>query len=309
MHSSFVYHPLEQEIQITHLISLFHEKYPRNFSFKGETHDFWEFVYIDRGQLLITTGTDQYLLKAGEVIFHKPGEFHALQAYNHIASDVITSAFVCESPAMANFDRRIFRLSVREREYLYSAVRMKADIFHPDSPTAKTFASHQIARNNLELFLIHLINRSRQPGAPSFETRIESYAQQKKMQEMAKKINAYLEAHLSEKLSLEKIASDLNYSVSHMTKQYHRQTGQSIISTFNSMKMNEARRRIQEGSKTITQIANELGYDNIAYFSRLFSQHFGVSATETARSFKLATEDTIIPNMDHTEPIGNPTEK
>jgi YesN/AraC family two-component response regulator len=101
-------------------------------------------------------------------------------------------------------------------------------------------------------------------------------------------------AHLCEKLSLEKIASDLNYSVSHMTKLYHRQTGESIICSFTKMKMAEALRRIQEGNKSITQIATDLGYDNIAYFSRVFMKHHGITATEAAHSYKLAAEDAVV---------------
>ncbi len=50
------HHLFHKELAITELISLFYYKSPRNFCFAGETHDFWEFIYIDKGQMLITAG-------------------------------------------------------------------------------------------------------------------------------------------------------------------------------------------------------------------------------------------------------------
>ena len=41
------YYSFVKELNISHLISLFYYKSPRNFLFEGESHDFWEFIYID----------------------------------------------------------------------------------------------------------------------------------------------------------------------------------------------------------------------------------------------------------------------
>ena len=70
-----------------------------------------------------------------------------------------------------------------------------------------------------------------------------------------------------------------------MKKLYRRQTGRGIIDTFIGLKMDEARRQLLEGRMNVSQIAAGLGYDNAAYFSRLFRRRFDMTPSECARSF------------------------
>ena len=281
---------LQRDIEITHLISLFYLKCPRNFAFSGEAHDFWELVYIDQGQILVTAGEKQYLLKAGELAFHKPGEFHALHAFDESSANLIIASFICRNSCMRYFEHRFTSLNVREREYLYEALRKSEGVL--DNGMASEFdrkipfGELQIIRSNMELLLVHLIRRSESTG---IQERIESYIQMTHTRQTAEQVNAYLEARLSENLTLERIADDLGYSVSQMKKLYRRQTGRGIIDTFITMKMEEARRQLLDGRLNISQIAASLGYENPAYFSRLFRQRFDMSPSECARSYTKRT--------------------
>lgn len=284
----FTYIPLRRDIVLTHLISLFYQKFPRNFYFGGEAHDFWELVYIDKGQLLVTAGEKQYLLKAGEMAFHKPSEFHALRAFGEVAANVIIASFVCVNPCMRYFEHRFISLAAQEREFLYEALQHSEVIldngFASKTPAQAPFGDMQIVQANLELLLIRLIRRGE---SAKIQTRIETYIQMTHTRQTAEQVDAYLEAHLPENLTLSRIAADLGYSVSQMKKLYRRQTGRGIIDTFIGLKMDEARRRLREGRLNISQTAAALGYDNAAYFSRLFRQRFDMTPSECARSFAL----------------------
>ena len=57
------------------------------------------------------------------------------------------------------------------------------------------------------------------------------------------------------------------------------------------MKINEARRMIRNQSLNFTQIADQLGYTSIHYFSRQFKKITGMSPSEYASSIKLLAED------------------
>lgn len=277
--SKYTHIPFQKEIELTHIISLFYLQSPRNFYFGGEAHNFWELVYIDKGQLLVTAGENKYLLKAGELAFHKPNEFHALCAYGDVSANAIIASFVCENPCMEYFEHRFTFLNAREREYLYEALRHNKVLKKRDDAS---FGSLQIIQANLELLLLSLIRRSDSTG---ISTRVESYAQQTHYRSTAEQVNAYLEANVTEKLTLERIASDLNYSVSQMKKLYRRQAGRGIIETFIQLKMDEAKRLLREGKMNIKQIAAYLGYDNAAYFSRIFKKTFDMTPSECARSY------------------------
>lgn len=292
MEQNYTFLPLKSVLRISHLVSLFYNKSPRNFCFDGESHDFWEFIYIDQGKMLITAGDKQYVLRAGELAFHKPGEFHAVCAYEQVPSNFIVSAFVCMDSCMKYFEHRILSLNSRERNCLYEAVRLGKRVFaevqtppvipalHLSDINTK-FGDEQLIQANLELLLLMLLQRDE---GVRIQPRVESYAEQARYKQLADCVKAYLEAHLDQTLTLSQIASDLGYSVSQMKKLFQKDTGGGIIDYFIGLKIDEAKRLIREGNYTLTQIAERLGYENPSYFSRLFKQREDMTPSEYGRS-------------------------
>ena len=63
---------LTDSITIEKIYSIHYFEYMSNFSFEGEIHNFWEFVCVDKGEVVITAGKKNLTLKKGEVVFHKP---------------------------------------------------------------------------------------------------------------------------------------------------------------------------------------------------------------------------------------------
>ncbi|NLM79106.1 MAG: AraC family transcriptional regulator [Ruminococcaceae bacterium] len=289
MQELYQYHYIEKTLSITDLISLFYYKSPRNFSFDGETHDFWEFIYIDKGQMLITAGEQQYVLKAGELAFHCPGEFHAVHACGQTAANFIVCAFTCESSIMQAFRHRILTLNGPPREALQAAVQEagghmlpvegcgRRPLYLPDALPG----GPQLVLGYLEQMLLLLY---RQSHAVRIRQRAETYAQMSNRHQLVERIRHHLEEHVHESLSLGQIARAAGCSVSLMKKKFKVETGQSLIDWFIDLKMGEARRMIEEGDLNFTQIAASLGYDNPHYFSRLFRQRNDMTMTEYGRS-------------------------
>ena len=70
---------LKEELHIRKIYSIHYFEYMKDYVFDGESHDFWEFVFVDSGNLFVTAGDQEVLLASNEMIFHKPNEFHALR--------------------------------------------------------------------------------------------------------------------------------------------------------------------------------------------------------------------------------------
>ena len=49
------YH-LHPALSINEIFSIHYFEYLKDFSYAGETHDFWEFVYVDKGSIGSTRG-------------------------------------------------------------------------------------------------------------------------------------------------------------------------------------------------------------------------------------------------------------
>ena len=78
MKDDFIRQDLSAVLEVDKLITLFYMELPKDFCYDGERHDFWEMVYIDKGEMLCVADQNRFTLKSGEVTFHRPNEFHNL---------------------------------------------------------------------------------------------------------------------------------------------------------------------------------------------------------------------------------------
>ncbi len=289
----FVRNKWELKINVSGIITILFFKFTKNFIFPGETHDFWEFIYVDKGELIITAGEHIYILKAGEMAFHKPYEFHDVKANGTISPNVIVICFTCNSKAMDFFKNKILFLSDDEKQLLSHVVKESEEVFEPIEKAPPVsgmikkvtapFGGEQIIRNDLEKLLITIYRRQdsihiRQRGLRT--------NQQHSYTAVTESILGILEGNIQSKLSLESISKQVNLSVSQMKKVFRNEVGNSIINYFIHLKVEEAKRLINESEWNFTQISEFLGYDTIGYFSRIFKQKTGMTPSEYSLSVK-----------------------
>lgn len=111
---------LNSEICINNIISIHYFEYMSDFYFRGESHDFWEFLCVDKGEIEVQADDTVHILKKGDIIFHKPMEFHNVKANGVIAPNLVVISFECHSPAMEFFQNKILRYGENEKKLLSS---------------------------------------------------------------------------------------------------------------------------------------------------------------------------------------------
>ena len=111
---------LQNLINVSEVVALHYLEFGKNFKTKGESHDFWELVYAEKESLICTADGREIPLMQGEILFHRPGEFHTLAANGQTAPSAFVLCFVCRSDAMAFFENRKLRLEKRLVKLLYS---------------------------------------------------------------------------------------------------------------------------------------------------------------------------------------------
>ena len=98
---------LARTLAVEEIVSVHYFEYSSSYYFEGERHDFWEFLYVDKGELDVRAGEEDRRLSQGQIIFHRPGEFHALSANGVVAPNLVVVSFFCGSEAMRFFEGRI----------------------------------------------------------------------------------------------------------------------------------------------------------------------------------------------------------
>lgn len=281
--------PLKLELEITHLISLHYFEFAKDFIFEGEKHDFWELVYVDAGEIEVTADHIGYALKQGDIIFHKPNEYHSLWANNRIAPNIIVISFECRSAAMQFFEGKMFNLDNDERNLLASAVKHGFLAFETPmgheliNRADASFGAEQHLKIYLELLLLRILS---QDYIDTGEKRLSTTAKERNENEVIDKLIAYMEDHVTETLSLEQLCSHLHISKTFLTRLFKQKTGQSMMHYYTGLKIEKAKRLIRERQHNFTEIAEILHYTSIHSFSRQFKNMTELTPSEYARSIQ-----------------------
>ena len=284
---------LDSVFTVTDLVNISYYKLAKGYEFPGESHEFWEFIYIDKGELVVTAGTNKYLLKAGELAFHCPNEFHSFLAVGQVPVNVFVISFYCDSPCMAAFENKILFLHQQEKQCLASIVReSEASYVHFDNVAPLVdmrkketvpFGGDQLIKTSLEQFFIYIYRRN---DNIHFEERTISSNQMHHHTQVAMAVQEYLGEHFNEKITLELLAGRFNISVSQLKRIFKEQIGSSVITNLTSIRISEAKRMIRENNMNFSQIAEAVGYDNIYYFSTQFKKRTGMTPTEYSKSVR-----------------------
>ena len=288
MSDNFVRQTNKKEIYVSKIVTVLYLENTRDFVFGGESHDFWEFNYIDKGVMAITVEGKEYLLKSGEIVFFQPNEFHSLEARGDSAPNHTVVSFVSNSKAMKYFKNKIIALNSQERKLLsillreglsaYSPINKQPPITGMRERSSAPIGAVQMTFNLLEEFLITLLRRSE--SGISIGTRLVSPMYYESLPDRVKDVAKYMEQNLRQHLSVSQIAQHFSLSESGLKKMFSTDAGCGVTDFFNNMKIEKAKEYIREDEKNFTQISDELGFTSIHYFSRLFKKKTGMTLTE-----------------------------
>lgn len=293
---------LRESISITELVTIHYFEYMSDFSFPGEAHNFWEFVCVDKGDVKIRMGDSDIILKKGQVAFHKPNEFHTVDATGTSAPNLVVISFHCKSAAMAFFEDRILKIDELERNILADIIAEAKTVFKGrlDDPyqtemlrtASATPDAEQLIRIHLEYFLIHLMRRYNHSSITHTDNTLSSLkvTKMKSDTEVLNRIIHYMEMHLNSRITIEQICKDNMIGRSQLQKLFQQKTGLGIIEYFSNMKIETAKEMIRTGHMNFTQISEQLGYTSIHYFSRQFKKITDMTPSEYASSIKAMAE-------------------
>lgn len=256
----------------------------------GESHSFWEFLYVDKGEHNVLIDGVLYHLEAGQLVMYAPYAYHC-EATNRPSSEAQVGiiSFESDSENMSFFANKVISLNAGQRELLSQIITFGIEAFWP-LPSGLDVCGvlpHeevqdyelQKLKNQLELLLIDLYKIADCHMHKAIGANQGNY---KKLQFDA--LTSYLRQHLGTMLTLEQISDDFNISVTYLKNLFREYCGCGPITYFTTLKIDAAKRMIRETSLNFTQIAEQLGFHSIHYFSKVFKEKTGKTLSAYARS-------------------------
>ena len=288
MKAFYVKTQLRSVVNVSRIVTIHYYEFDKNFVFGGERHDFWEMVYVDKGRVEVCRDDERITLEQGEVVFHRPNEFHSIKALDSSPNFFVVS-FVCTSPAMQYFEKyhttldktlKSFISSVlKESESTYVVPKNNTELKKLHKKENAPLGGEQLIKTYLEqllIFLLRGITKKGEVGAFPSKESLENH--------LVTAIKELVEARLEERLSVQEICRTLGYSKSYLSKLFREQTGETIAGYATNRKIKRARQLIREGNRNFTQISDQLCFDNPQYFSRVFKRVTGMTPTEFKQS-------------------------
>ena len=260
--------PVPENLAICDIKTFFTRDCSPDFVFPGETHNFWECLYVLSGSVCASADGRVYNLARGNMICHKPMEFHKFYSDSPSGAQILVFSFSADGALSDKLRDKVFLLSDSERrmaDALLAYVR-GAGFFASDGSITETVAAH------IKLLLITLAGKgesakaSDNPEAFIFSEAVE-----------------YMEENLGSNLKISDIASHIGTSVTVLKRIFSRYSGIGIHKYFLKLKLKRASELLSSG-KTVTETADLLGFSDQGYFSKAFHRETGASPSEIKAS-------------------------
>ncbi len=273
---------LDCPVKIDSIYTVHYFEYTKDFAYSGEVHDFWELVYADKKNLLITAGAQELELEAGQLYLHKPNEFHNIRCDGKRAANSVIISFDCDVPELFSVAGRIITAGEEERRLLGAIVKESGRAFSKgfnDPYTAVmqksskgTYGCEQVLKISIEMLLIRLIRSSK--NTPPVKI--------KKSSSILAEITDFLSMNVESKIVFEDIVKEFNLSPSVIKKIFREQMGCGVMEYFTRLKIDRAKEMIREEKYSFTEIAERLCFNNSQYFTTVFKRVSGMTPTDYA---------------------------
>ncbi|MEG2086700.1 MAG: AraC family transcriptional regulator [Angelakisella sp.] len=99
-------------------------------------------------------------------------------------------------------------------------------------------------------------------------------------EEYVQKVIDIIKSSYSNQIKVMEIADRLSLNRSYLSRIFKEQTGMAIKEYLIDYRLNQARALLHKHNKTVTDVAQETGFNDPLYFSRLFKEKYGLPPTE-----------------------------
>ncbi len=288
----YIKNNLANTVKVSGVYTIHYFKYGKNFRFPGESHDFWEMVFIDSGNAKIIEDDKVFDLKQGEAVFHHPNRNHNIYTNDDFANSAIIT-FECKNASLKILSDKIFTLDEYEKILLNKIInegkinyQEKLNDLYLTKMTKRAsapFGGEQIIKNCIELLILSLLRKeiSQAKIAQDIDVNLSS-------NQIVDSVKSFLEQKLdnAETVSLDDISFKLGFSKSYIKSQFKKKMGISVIQYFINIKIDKAKKLLSQQKYTVSEIADILGFSSVYYFSRQFKLQTDMSPTEYVYSIK-----------------------
>lgn len=231
-------------------------------------HEHIELLFFTAGSTKIMCGSKMYSVKENDLIFVNSNNLHAFSSNTPVDYYclIINLSFFAD----VNFENILIEPHIKGDDFIH---RIFNEIF-------EEYFSHSsgwdmAVKGKMYELMTYLLRNYKLAELPenAYNARI---AKLKRMNTVLQ----FISKHYNEKISTSMLAKKCFLSEAYFCRFFKNEVGLSVSDYVNKMRIDKATVLLKNTSLSITELATNVGFDDINYFSRIFKKYKKMSPTE-----------------------------
>ncbi|SDK61869.1 transcriptional regulator, AraC family [Paenibacillus sp. OK060] len=244
------------------------QKFPNHF------HDYYVIGFIEQGKRHLVCNNEEYILNTGDMIIFNPHDPHACEQV-----DGRTLDYRC-----INIQPEVMRqyvLEITGQDYL---PRFTSPVLYQSEHVTSLHELHQMIleehadfhKEELLLFLLEQLMREYADAEPPISAQDVTIE--------IRLICEYIETHYMESITLNQLVELTGLSKYHLLRLFTRQKGISPYRYLETIRINQAKRLLEQGQLPI-EVAAQTGFSDQSHFTNFFKKLIGLTPKQYRRIF------------------------
>ncbi len=261
--------------------------YAANGRKKPHSHDYFELIYVSRGNCTQNINGKDCDLKEGDLCLLNPNDKHCIDISHPddllfnimIKPSLFRESFLCliaENDFISNFFLTSLFTVSKQNSYLYFPRYVNSSSGSIIQSLIREFLEQQMGyRKSMECYLALLFTELMRCQKEQIDK--ENYEMMGNNQLSA--ILAYMNQHKTD-ATLSSVAKEFHYHPNYLSSLIKKYTNKSFSELMQEARLQEACYYLEHSEIPIEEIALLLGYYDRSYFNRVFKKYYGMSPND-----------------------------
>lgn len=263
-------------------------------------HEEAEFFLLLEGEILFQVDTDYFTLRPGEAVFIESGDIHAAYALADTPCRFCALVFHPDLLASAQYDtiQQTVILPLQEKRqsfprHLTASVPWQADLLLHLNHMMKAYEQQLPGFESfIKGTLLIMLSQIALPGRSVNHSPSEGADNTKA--DRLKKAILYIQDHYQEPIRTRDLAGLIPMSEGQFCRFFKSMTRKTPVDYINSYRVRQAAALLQQSDRKISDIAMDVGFDNVSYFIKVFRKAMNCSPSEFRRDTGLAAGQNML---------------
>ncbi|MFF2089559.1 AraC family transcriptional regulator [Paenibacillus sp. NPDC058174] len=244
-------------------------------------HQSMELLYVHEGEGDAYIHGKVFPIQPGTLLLFQPFQLHRLEMNRlYVRTILMFDPYPVDTalvgfPALQHFFKGLWKSKLANPVLYFSPTNNELLVLYERlHQRLQHVPSHKIQEEYM-LFLLsalQLLRLSEQQLGLTKQT-----APEQETFQTIKRVLSWVDTHYRDKFVLEKLADDLHLSSYYLSHSFSDKTGSSLTQYISSRRIKEACLLLETTTKSVGAIADEVGFQQVSYFCRVFKGMLGVT--------------------------------